>query len=205
MGPGKQVGNLIPFNNPIFIITYHLLGFFFFAPIVAAILAEAIGHFLHDGLAQLYIRRHRGCLEPEARLSVIYFAIPFLITGLVVLGFALEHKWHYMITAVAWGMYVFGTMITSVGVSAYQLDAYPKESGEVGAWINFSRTAGGFIVAYFQVRWVGKTGAAVCFGTQAAICAAVVPIVVILQVWGERLRMWEARAYGQTLVKRTEA
>ena len=123
----------------------------------------------------------------------------------MVLGFALEHKWHYMITAVAWGMYVFGTMITSVGVSAYQLDAYPKESGEVGAWINFSRTAGGFIVAYFQVSWVGKTGAAVCFGTQAAICAAVVPIVVILQVWGERLRMWEARAYGKTLVKRAEA
>ena len=110
-----------------------------------------------------------------------------------------------MITAVAWAMYVFGVMVTSVGVSAYQLDAYPKESGEVGAWINFSKTAGGFIVAYFQVRWVEKTGAAVCFGTQAAVCAAVVPIIVILQVWGKRLRMWEARAFRKTLMKRPDA
>ena len=205
MGLSKLVGHLIPPINRHLITTYHFLGFFFFAPIVAAILAEAIGHFLHDGVAKFYVRRHHGCLEPEARLSVIYFAFPFLITGLVVLGFALEHKWHYMVTAVAWAMYVFGTMVTSVSVSAYQLDAYPQESGEVGAWINFSRTAGGFIVAYFQVRWVAKTGAATCFGTQAAVCVAVLPIVVILQVWGKRLRIWESGVFRKTLVKRPEA
>ncbi|KAL8849462.1 MAG: hypothetical protein Q9221_005544 [Calogaya cf. arnoldii] len=170
------------------------IGFFFFAPIVATILAEAIGHYLHDILARLYVRSHRGRLEPEARLSVIYIALPFLLTGLVVLGFALERKWHYMVTAVGWGMYVFGTMVVSVGISAYLLDAYPRESGEVGAWINFSRTAGGFIVAYLQVRWVDKVGAEACFGTQAAVCAAVVPIVIVLQVFGKRLRMWEKRS-----------
>lgn len=173
--------------------TYTPAGFFFFAPIVATILAEAIGHYLHDILARLYVRSHRGRLEPEARLSVIYIALPFLLTGLVVLGFALERKWHYMVTAVGWGLYVFGTMVVSVGISAYLLDAYPRESGEVGAWINFSRTAGGFIVAYLQVRWVDKVGAEACFGTQAAVCAAVVPIVVVLQVFGKRLRMWEKR------------
>ncbi|KAL8998443.1 MAG: hypothetical protein Q9169_002480 [Polycauliona sp. 2 TL-2023] len=169
------------------------IGFFFFAPIIATILAEGIGHFLHDSLARLYIRRHRGRLDPEARLTVIYMALPFLLTGLVVLGFALERKWHYMVTAVGWGMYVFGTMVVSVGVSAYLLDSYPHESGEVGAWINFSRTAGGFVVAYLQVRWVDKVGAEACFGTQAAVCAAVVPIVVVLQVFGKRMRMWERR------------
>ncbi|KAL8665818.1 MAG: hypothetical protein Q9202_001940 [Teloschistes flavicans] len=172
------------------------VGFFFFAPIAATILAEAIGHYLHDTLARLYIRRHQGRLEPEARLTVIYLALPFLLTGLVVLGFALQRRWHYMVTAVAWGMYVFGTMVVSVGVSAYQLDAYPAESGEVGAWINFSRTAGGFIVAYFQVRWVARVGAEACFGTQAAICAAVAPIVVLLQVRGKVMRRWEGRRRG---------
>lgn len=49
-----------------------------------------------------------------------------------------------MITAVALGMYVFGTMITSVGATAYHFNAYPKESGEVGAWINLSGTVGDF-------------------------------------------------------------
>ncbi|KAL8895758.1 MAG: hypothetical protein Q9207_008027, partial [Kuettlingeria erythrocarpa] len=122
-------------------------GLFFLAPILATILAEAGGHYLHDALARLSIRRHRGRLEPEARLTVIYTALPFLLAGLVLLGFALERGWHYMLAALAWGLYVFGTMVVSVGVSAYLLDAYPGEAGEVGAWINFARTAGGFIVA----------------------------------------------------------
>ncbi|KAL8878349.1 MAG: hypothetical protein Q9198_003820 [Flavoplaca austrocitrina] len=189
-GP-KQIDTLSHTHIPV--------GFFFFAPIIATILAEAIGHYLHDILARIYIRRHQGRLEPEARLSVIYTALPFLLTGLVVLGFALERKWHYMVTAVGWGMYVLGSMVVSVGISTYLLDSYPRESGEVGAWTNFSRTAGGFIVAYLQVRWVARVGAIACFGTQAAVCAAVLPIVVVLQVFGKRMRMWEKRRSLKTL------
>ncbi|KAL8896562.1 MAG: hypothetical protein Q9192_003029 [Flavoplaca navasiana] len=117
--------------------------------VVAVMLSAYFGR-LPVLFARIYIRRHQGRLEPEARLSVIYTALPFLLTGLVVLGFALERKWHYMVTAVGWGMYVFGSMVVSVGISTYLLDSYPCESGEVGAWINFSRTAGGFIVAYLQ-------------------------------------------------------
>lgn len=30
-----------------------------------------------------------------------------MLTGLVVLGFALEEAWHYMIAALGWGFYVF--------------------------------------------------------------------------------------------------
>jgi len=93
-----------------------------------------------------------------------------------------------MLTAFAWGLYVFGTMIASVGVSAYQLDAYPRGSGEVGAWINFSRTAAGFVVAYFQVRWVAAMGPEKTFGIQAAVSAGVFPIVILLQLFGRRLR-----------------
>ena len=117
-----------------------------------------------------------------------WIALPFLVAGLALLGFCLQRGYHYMLTAFAWGMYVFGTMVASVGISAYQLDAYPNGSGEVGAWINFSRTAAGFIVAYFQVRWVAAIGPQKTFGIQAAICAAVFPIIILLQVFGRKLR-----------------
>ena len=30
-----------------------------------------------------------------------------MLIGLVVLGFALEEAWHYMIAALGWGFYVF--------------------------------------------------------------------------------------------------
>lgn len=97
-------------------------------------------------------------------------------------------------------------MVVSVGLSAYQLSVYPEESGEVGAWINFSRTASGFVVACFQVRWVARVGPGVRSSTQAAVCAGFLPFIVVLHIWEKRLRKLEDRrwAVGMKLWYRTE-
>ncbi|KAK9349628.1 hypothetical protein V1523DRAFT_422347 [Lipomyces doorenjongii] len=68
--------------------------------------------------------------------------------------------------------YVFGIMVTTVAVNAYNLDSYAEGSGEVAAWMNFSRTTGGFIISYFQVKWAAASGTIVSFGVQGAICFA---------------------------------
>jgi hypothetical protein len=113
----------------ILIFTHNIiLGFFYFTPIIAAILGETLGHWLHDLLASWYKYHHDGHVEPEARLAVIWLSSPFMLTGLVLLGFSLEHGYHYMISALGWGLYVFGIMITTVGLNAYVLDSYPEVS-----------------------------------------------------------------------------
>lgn len=145
-------------------------GFFYFTPVVAALLGELAGHWLHDFVARMSMKRNHSIFEPEARLNVIWFSTPLIIAGLILLGFCLEEKYHYMVASVGWGLYVFGVMITTVGVNAYNLDSYPEvrrqtipkffsgtdissqASGEVASWVNFARTAGGFIISYFQVR-----------------------------------------------------
>lgn len=63
-----------------------------------------------------------------------------MIAGLVGLGFALEEGYHYMLTSLFWGLYVFGIMISTVALVAYNLDSYPEASGEVSALINFARS-----------------------------------------------------------------
>jgi hypothetical protein len=45
-----------------------------------------------------------------------------------------------MVTALFWGLYVFGIMVSTVALNAYNLDSYPEASGEVSAWINFARS-----------------------------------------------------------------
>jgi len=175
-----------------------ILGFFYFTPVVAALLGEFVGHWLHDLAGTIYMRRHNGVLEPEARLMVIWISTPFVLSGLILMGFCLENGYHFMITSFAWGLYVFGIMLTTVSIASYNLDSYPEGSGEMGAWLNQSRTLGGFIISYVQVRWANASGTKTSFGIQAAICGVVFFIVVALQIWGKRMRVWSGRLHFKT-------
>ncbi|KAK9427719.1 major facilitator superfamily domain-containing protein [Lipomyces doorenjongii] len=176
------------FLQPLYNFGYKQIGFFYFTPIVGGLLGEIAGHWLHDIIAKRYMKKHHGHFEPEVRLRAIYVSTPFLVTGLVVLGFSLERKWHYMCTSVGWGFYVFGIMVTTVAVNAYNLDSYAEGSGEVAAWVNFSRTTGGFIISYFQVKWAAASGTIISFGAQGAICFAAFGLVVLLQLYGKKVR-----------------
>ncbi|KAK3312031.1 major facilitator superfamily domain-containing protein [Apodospora peruviana] len=178
------------FLTPLYDFGPKQVGYFYFTPVVAVALAEAVGHFLFDFLAKGYIRRHKGHFEPEVRLYATFVAMPFVIVGLVLIGQCFERQWHFMVTSVCWGMYVFGMMITTVSLSSYCLDSYPEAAGEVSAWINFSRTLGGFIVSYEQVSWATAMGTKASFGIQAGICAASFLLVLGLLRWGKALRVW---------------
>ncbi|TAQ88665.1 hypothetical protein B7494_g3034 [Chlorociboria aeruginascens] len=138
------------FLTPLYNFGLRQIGFFYFTPVVAAILGEVIGHWLHDLAGRIFMRRNNGVLEPEARLIVIWLSTPFVVSGLILLGFCLQNGYHYMLTSLAWGLYVFGIMITTVAIASYNLDCYPEGSGEVGAWLNQFRTIGGFIISYEQ-------------------------------------------------------
>ncbi|KAK0634234.1 major facilitator superfamily domain-containing protein [Bombardia bombarda] len=178
------------FVTPLYGFGPRQVGFFYFTPIVATALGEIMGHWLHDALARRYIRKHKGHFEPEVRLQATFLSTPFIIVGLVLIGQCLENGWHYMATAVSWGLYVFGLMITTVALSSYVLDSYPEASGEVSAWLNASRTIGGFIISYFQVTWAENQGTKVSFGIQGAICGVSFLFILVLLKWGKQMRVW---------------
>jgi MFS family permease len=180
---------LAMFVTPLYGFGPKQVGFFYFTPVVAVILGEATGHWLHDALAKQYIRAHKGRFEPEARLRAVFFSLPLVIAGLVLVGQCFENAWHYMATSVCWGMYVFGMMVTTVALSSYCVDSYPEASGEVSAWLNFSRTIGGFIVSYFQVTWAEAQGTKLSFGIQAAVCAGAFVFILVLLKWGKAMRV----------------
>lgn len=49
---------------------------------------------------------------------------------------------------------------------------------------------GGFIISYFQVTWAEAQRTKVGFGVQADICAAAFAIIIVLVVFGKRMRVW---------------
>ncbi len=178
------------FVTPLYGFGPRQVGFFYFTPVVAVILGEATGHWLHDALAKRYVHRHNGRFEPEVRLRAVFLSMPFVVVGLVLIGQCFENGWHYMALSVCWGMYVFGMMITTVALSSYCLDSYPEASGEVAALLNMARTVGGFIVSYFQVTWAAAQGTKLSLGIQAAVCVGAFLLIIVLLRWGKAMRVW---------------
>lgn len=152
-----------------------------------------VGHWLHDAVGRQYARRHNGYIDPEARLIIAYPASVLLFVAVIVIGFALEHQWHYMILAVFSAVQTVGVMIVTTAINAYLLDSYPEGSGEVGAWVTASRNWSGFMATFIQIEWVTSAGPAKAFGAQAGITGSSVIILIFLQLFGKRLRNWQGR------------
>lgn len=167
------------------------LGLFYFSGITGSILGEVLGHWIHDMVARFYLKRHGGCIDPEARLIICYLAGVLMAVGLLILGFALQYRWHWAYLAVFGGMQVAGINLATTAVNAYLLDSYPEGSGEVGAWIVVGRTLGGFMATYVEIPWVTGAGAATVFGIQTGITAAAMLVPLFLQVCGKRMRAWQ--------------
>jgi uncharacterized membrane protein len=165
---------------------------------VATILGEITGHFVFDLAVKIYMKRNGGRLDPEARLIPLWFATPLMVLGIVLLGYSLENKWHYMVTAVTWGFFVYGIIICTTGINSYLLDVYPEASGEVAAWINFGRTVGGFIITYEEIPWITAMGPRNALGIQASIVALAFALIVVLQFFGKRLRAFSGSVHFAT-------
>ncbi|KAK5137508.1 hypothetical protein LTR08_008486 [Meristemomyces frigidus] len=168
------------------------IGFFYFFGIIGPLIGWFIGHWMHDAVGRYYARRY-GHIDPEARLIIAYPATLLLFVALLVIGYALEHTWHYMILAVFSSVQCIGVMIVTTAINAYLLDCYPEGSGEVGAWITASRNWSGFMATYIQITWVTSAGPAKAFGAQAGITVASMLILVVLQLYGKKMRKAQGR------------
>lgn len=179
------------FLGPVYGFGILQIGYIYFAPLIATVVGETIGHWLHDLIAKAYIARHKGVFEAEARLYALIFAVPFKVAGLIVIGYTLSLKWHWIALCLGWGLYVVGIMTTTTAISAYNLDSYPEASGELSAIVNMARLLGGFIVSYFMVDWANAMGTINMYATMAAIVAgSFILLAMPLLIYGHKLRAW---------------
>ena len=189
---GINISTTILFATPVtyggYGYTNKGVGFLYFTPIVGIFLGELFGHYFNDWIARRYIHRHKGVFEPEVRLWMIYISIIIMIPALVLVGFGLRYHLNVAAIIFGWGGFSFGVMTMSVAVTAYALDSYPTVPAELGGWITFARTTGGFSIGFFQQPWLAAVGADASFGTQAAVVAVAAIPVLLLTFYGHKLR-----------------
>lgn len=82
---------------------------------VAVCAGVIAGHFLNQMLQDWSLKKRNGALHPEDRLFMNWIALPFMIAGMVLLGYALEKGFHYMLVSLGWGLYVFSIMLQNTG------------------------------------------------------------------------------------------
>lgn len=153
-----------------------------------ALIGEGFGHWFNDFIATRYVRKHAGVFHPEARLPTAYIAAALMIPGLVAVGQALQFHLSVGVVIFGWGLYVCGVMLASVVVSAYLLECFPQRAADVSALLNFFRSVGGFQVGYYEMQWGVSMGFDKSFGVQSGIVAIALLIIVVLQVFGKKLR-----------------
>ncbi|KAH7921550.1 MFS general substrate transporter [Leucogyrophana mollusca] len=188
---GPNVTNVVFFGSPPpfgFGFSQTIIAAFYATPIVGVILGELTGRFLNDWIMNMSIRRNKGVFEAESRLWACYVAMPLYICGYVTLGTGLQHL-STPAVVFGWGIAQIAVMVNTVAVYAYCNDCFPRQQGEISALVNLSRTMGGFSVAYFQVPWANKDGAAETLGVEGAIVVAMgILVVPMIQLTGRRLR-----------------
>jgi nitrate/nitrite transporter NarK len=59
------------------------IEFFYFTPVVAALIGEVVGHWLHDSIARICIKKHEGRFEPEVRLQAMWLSTLFILAGMI--------------------------------------------------------------------------------------------------------------------------
>lgn len=98
------------------------LGLPYLCGIVGVLGGWLLVHWLLDTFGNIRAHGSKGRLEPEARLTVSYMASVLMAVGVLVLGFALQRQWHYMVLAVFAAMQCTCIMIATTSVNAYLLE-----------------------------------------------------------------------------------
>ena len=100
------------------------VGLMNLSPFVGNTLGSLVCGPLSDRLVLYLAKRRGGVYEPEMRLWLFVFFIPFQVAGAFWFGHALNGGQSWSAVAVAWGMCTFGTAPLSSTALTYMTDAY---------------------------------------------------------------------------------
>jgi MFS family permease len=145
------------------------------------------------------IRKNNGFFHLEDRLWGMYVSSPLMTLGLCLVGFALNQHWHWFAIAFNWGLFVFAAMTSTVVISTYVLDCFPRETAIAAALLNFTRVLFGFVVPIFQKSWSDAIGAQWSFTLQGLVCLCALPLVAVIQREGKKWR--QGSRMGPTAIR----
>ncbi|KAH8659984.1 major facilitator superfamily domain-containing protein [Xylariales sp. PMI_506] len=163
--------------------------------------AILLGGNLSDWVADYFTKRNGGIREPEMRLPAMVFSVIAAPLSLILYGFAIENKWHWIVPTISLFLISFA-VVQGTNVSfTYCIDSYRPIAGEVTVTQLCFKSCFGFLLSFYTNVWV-EEGYALAYGTMAAISGGCLLLFIPMYFWGKRIRIASMKWVGiRTLVE----
>lgn len=99
-------------------------------PFIGSVFGFIVGGWLNDYSAMYLAKRNKGIFEPEMRLWLALPAAILIPAGIIMFGVGLAHGSHWIVLAVAYGIWGFGFVVATDISLAYCTDCYQDVVGD---------------------------------------------------------------------------
>ena len=146
-------------------------------------LGELAAGMVLDAIVKRRIKRFDGEVpEPEARLQAIWTGEILVPTGLLIYGFTLQYKTHWIAPLVGMGISAFAIQVITTTTYTYAIECYREQGSDVAQLFNLLRQVFGFTFAFYAVKLCEEIGYQFTFLMFALLGSglAFVPIVGLM-------------------------
>ncbi|KAJ9641303.1 hypothetical protein H2204_002981 [Knufia peltigerae] len=141
-------------------------------------------------------KSNKGIYEPEMRLYLILASIPFLVSGVLITGIAMDKGLAWEVIAVGTGLTGFGaTAVVSMSYT-YLADAYGLIIADCLVAVTFVKNLFPTIFVFALTPWIKGVGLSNVFITVAVIDAVIMLGSLIFLKWGKHFRIKTAIKYS---------
>lgn len=129
-----------------------------------------------------------GEMKPEYRLPPMIPGSAFIPIGLLLYGWTAQYKVHWIVPLIGTACIGFGMIATFMPVGIYLVDAFTTYAASATAASTVLRSLGGTLLPLCGGRMNETLGLAWSSSLLALIATAMIPMLVAIYIYGERIR-----------------
>lgn len=171
-------------------------GLFFLGPLIGVVLGERVAGPGSDWMMNRERRLAARIGQPARLESRLYVAVPGLIlsvAGVLIFGFTLKHRTHWIGPCLGHAISSFGLQLVTTPFKTYCVDSYTAHSGSVLQFINVVRQTIAFTVPFWSPNLNEALGYDLGFGVEAIILVVLyVPTLLLFRMgalWRESVHV----------------
>ncbi|KAK5043067.1 hypothetical protein LTR13_000838 [Exophiala sideris] len=168
-------------------------GLVYLSSCVGNVFGSIFCGYLNDKLSQWSTRRNHGVFEPEMRLPVVVFPAVLVPVGMVMFGAGVNNRLHWMVPVAGVGF--VGIALTGIGsiIQPYLMDSYAPVLFDCLVTFNGFKNLVSFAIGFAVIPWLERDGLVTVFCILAALVFVIDMSVLIIYLWGKKLRQRDAR------------